>query len=83
MGYIESRMKFIAPNVSALVGTQVASKLMAAAGGVDKLANIPACNIQVIGSVKKDMLGFSRAMHNRNAGFFGQIEMVQKAPQNF
>ena len=45
INYIESRMKYIAPNVSALVGTQVASKLMAAAGGVDKLANMPACNI--------------------------------------
>jgi len=38
-------MKFIAPNLSALVGTQLASKIMTAAGGIDKLATMPACNI--------------------------------------
>ncbi|CAK82027.1 unnamed protein product (macronuclear) [Paramecium tetraurelia] len=77
--YIESRMKYIAPNVSALIGTQLASKLMAAAGGIEKLANMPAGNIQVMGSVKKNMLGMSRAMHNRNTGYFGTLEIVQKA----
>lgn len=69
-------MKYIAPNVSALVGTQLASKLMAAAGGIERLANMPACNIQVMGSVKKNMLGMSRAMHNRNTGLFGTLEIV-------
>jgi U4/U6 small nuclear ribonucleoprotein PRP31 len=55
-------MKFIAPNLSALVGTQLASKLMTAAGGIEKLATMPACNIQVMGGQKKSMLGFSRGM---------------------
>ena len=45
-------MKFIAPNLSALIGTQAASKIIAKSGGVDKLANMPACNIQVMGSLK-------------------------------
>lgn len=43
-------MKYIAPNLSALVGSTCASKLMALAGGIDALAKMPACNIQVMGS---------------------------------
>ena len=38
-------MKSIAPNLTALVGTSCASKLMAAAGGIEALAKMPACNI--------------------------------------
>jgi U4/U6 small nuclear ribonucleoprotein PRP31 len=48
--YIERRMSMIAPNVSAIVGTKVAAKLIAAAGGIRELSIIPACNIQVLGS---------------------------------
>lgn len=43
-------MKYVSPNLSALVGTQCASKLMGAAGGIDNLSKMPACNIQVMGS---------------------------------
>lgn len=43
-------MHIIAPNVSAILGTRVAAKLIAAAGGISDLVKIPACNIQVLGS---------------------------------
>jgi U4/U6 small nuclear ribonucleoprotein PRP31 len=33
--FIESRMRYIAPNLSVLITTELASKLMAAAGGID------------------------------------------------
>jgi U4/U6 small nuclear ribonucleoprotein PRP31 len=45
LSYIESRMNLIAPNVSAVNGTRVTAKLIAAAGGIHELARIPACNI--------------------------------------
>lgn len=45
LNYIESRMTMIAPNVSAIVGTRVAAKLIASAGGIIELSRIPACNI--------------------------------------
>jgi len=38
-------MEYIAPNLSNLIGSNIASKLMAAAGGLEALANIPSCNI--------------------------------------
>merc|ERR1719147_257307 len=43
--YVESRMAFIAPNVSAIVGAPIAAKLMGAAGGLTKLSKMPSNNI--------------------------------------
>ena len=45
LNYLERRMTLIAPNVSSIVGTRVASKLIASAGGIQELSRIPACNI--------------------------------------
>ena len=50
LSFLEQRMTLIAPNVSAIVGTRVAAKLIAASGGIQELSRIPACNIQVLGS---------------------------------
>lgn len=47
--YVESRMAMIAPNVSAIVGAAVAAQLMGAAGGLTRLAKMPACNLLVLG----------------------------------
>ena len=76
-------MQYIAPNLSAIIGTSVAAQLMAAAGGLDALARMPACNIQVIGSQRKNMLGLSKAMAKSHQGFFGNLEMVKKSPSQF
>ena len=55
--YIESRMGTLAPNVTALVGVEVASQLVGAAGGILQLSRIPAGNIQVIGRCGRKHLG--------------------------
>lgn len=43
-----------------LVGSAIASKLVATAGGVDKLAAMPACNIQVMGGTRSAQIGLSQ-----------------------
>ena len=45
LNFLENKMTLIAPNVSAIVGTRVAAKLIAAAGGIIELSRIPAGNI--------------------------------------
>ena len=47
--YVESRMSFIAPNLSAIIGSNYAAKLMGAAGGLTKLSKMPANNISLLG----------------------------------
>ncbi|KAH9324645.1 hypothetical protein KI387_004823, partial [Taxus chinensis] len=78
--YVESRMGNIAPNLSAIVGSAVAAKLMGTAGGLTSLAKIPACNVQLLGAKKKTLAGFSNATSQLHVGFIEQTEIFQKTP---
>ena len=45
--YVSSRMNVLAPNLSAIVGTTTAAKLLGVAGGLAALAKMPSCNVHV------------------------------------
>jgi hypothetical protein len=45
--YVSSRMNTLAPNLSAIVGTTTAAKLLGVAGGLTGLAKMPSCNVHV------------------------------------
>ena len=75
-------MQIVAPNLCQLVGSVIASKLIATAGGVDKLAAMPACNIQVMGGTRAAQIGFSQ-MERNHTGVFGQMDVVKDAPKKF
>ena len=76
-------MQFLAPNLSEVVGSTTASQLITAAGGLESLAGMPACNIQVLGGQRKNLLGFSKAGQKTHLGLFGNMEMVKNAPVDF
>lgn len=50
--YIESVMKEVAPNVTALVGPNLGARLLSLAGSLEELAKMPASTIQVLGAEK-------------------------------
>ncbi len=50
--YADSMMEEVAPNVQALVGSLLAARLIALAGGLTNLAKMPASTIQVLGAEK-------------------------------
>merc|ERR1719334_1001503 len=78
--YVESRMAFIAPNLSAIVGASIAAKLMGAAGGLTKLSKMPANNISLLGQQKKVSTGFSTASQLPHTGFVYYSDLVQDCP---
>jgi len=79
--YVESRMVFIAPNLSSIVGSSVAAKLIAAAGGLTALSKIPACNLILLGAPKRNLGGFSTAQSKRfMQGYINDADVVQKTP---
>lgn len=78
--FVESRMKYLAPNVSQLVGTRIAAQLMGLAGGVAQLARIPSCNLQVLGQEKKVLSGFSSAAALKHTGVLYFSDLVQSVP---
>uniref|UniRef100_A0A0E0AJY1 Nop domain-containing protein n=2 Tax=Oryza glumipatula TaxID=40148 RepID=A0A0E0AJY1_9ORYZ len=80
LDFVESRMGYIAPNLSAIVGSAVASKLMGTAGGLGALAKMPACNVQLLGAKKKNLAGFSSATSQFRVGYLEQTEVFQSTP---
>ncbi|KAK7283710.1 hypothetical protein RIF29_13435 [Crotalaria pallida] len=80
LDFVESRMGYIAPNVSAIVGSAVAAKLMGTAGGLSALAKMPACNVQLLGAKKKNLAGFSTATSQFRVGYIEQTEIFQTTP---
>lgn len=77
--YVESRMAFIAPNVSAICGASTAAKVMGVAGGLVNLSKMPSCNIQLLGSQKKTLSGFSMSSSTvlPHTGFIYYSDIVQ------
>lgn len=78
--YVESRMTFIAPNLSVIVGASIAAKIMGIAGGLTNLAKMPACNILLLGSQKKILAGFSSHSLQAHQGHIYECELVTKSP---
>lgn len=78
--YVESRMAFIAPNISAIVGASIAAKMMGVAGGLTKLSKIPACNVLLLGQQKKTLSGFSQVTMLPHTGFVYYSDIVQNTP---
>ncbi|PWZ02655.1 Nop domain-containing protein [Testicularia cyperi] len=83
--YVESRMSFIAPNLSAVVGTRTATKLLGVAGGLEGLSKIPACNVHLLGTARKNAIGLSSAHSGagRSTGFLSQSELVRDTPEDY
>lgn len=80
LDFVESRMGYIAPNLSAIAGSAVAAKLMGTAGGLSSLAKMPACNVQLLGAKKKNLAGFSTATSQFRVGYLEQTEIFQSTP---
>ena len=80
LSYVESRMTFIAPNLSIIVGASTAAKLMGMAGGLTNLTKMPSCNILLLGARKKLLGGFSSTAAMPHAGAIFYSKIVQDCP---
>ncbi|THV08720.1 Nop domain-containing protein [Dendrothele bispora CBS 962.96] len=81
--YVSSRMNVLAPNLSAIVGTTTAAKLLGVAGGLNGLAKMPSCNVHLLGAQRKITAGFSTATQKRHTGFIFQSELVTQTPSEY
>ncbi|XP_042467371.1 U4/U6 small nuclear ribonucleoprotein Prp31 homolog [Zingiber officinale] len=73
-------MSYIAPNLSTIIGSAVAAKLMGIAGCLSSLGKMPACNVQLLGAKKKALAGFSTATSQFRVGYLEQAEIFQSTP---
>ncbi|KAJ1718084.1 U4/U6-U5 snRNP complex subunit prp31, partial [Coemansia biformis] len=83
VGFIESRMPLIAPNITAVIGAATAAKLIVEAGGLTALSKIPSCNIQVLGKAQHAATGFSSLTTKKHAGIVFYSDAVRGVPADF
>jgi U4/U6 small nuclear ribonucleoprotein PRP31 len=81
--YVESRMSIIAPNLSKVVGSRVATKLLGLAGGLTSFTKIPACNVMLLGASRKVPTGLSTAFSGRHLGFINQAPLIADTPEEY
>ena len=74
----QSRMNVVAPNLSVIVGTAIASQLIGIAGGLHKLSKLPANVIQTLGKARKTLGGFSASTSIFHGGFLLACDLVKK-----
>jgi U4/U6 small nuclear ribonucleoprotein PRP31 len=78
--YVESRMKYFAPNVTAIVGSEVAARLIGLAGGLVPLSKMPSSTIQNLGSKKRTLAGFSAKTAINHFGYIYDCDLVRRTP---
>mmetsp|Transcript_26655 Transcript_26655/g.37522 ORF Transcript_26655/g.37522 Transcript_26655/m.37522 type:complete len:478 (+) Transcript_26655:25-1458(+) len=78
--YVESRMTFIAPNISTIVGSSIAARMISVAGGLTALAKMPPSNIPALGASKKTLAGFSSSTVKSHAGLLYECDIIKKTP---
>ncbi len=79
--YVESAMKKISPNVAELAGATIGARLMAKAGGLDRLAVLPASTIQILGAEKALFRALRTGARPPKHGILFQHQEVHTAPK--
>ena len=80
MTFLESRMNRLAPNLTALIGSRVASHLIGLAGNLINLSQIPSCNVEILGHERRTLNGMSTLSSTQQFGILMNCDLVQSAP---
>ncbi len=79
--FLENLMKSFAPNLSAVVHPIVAARLIAIAGGLYRLASLPASSIQILGAHKAIFMHLTKGTKPPKHGVLFQAKEVRTAPK--
>lgn len=79
--YVDEAMKEVAPNIRGLVGSLLGARLIALAGGLQKLAVLPASTIQVLGAEKALFRALRTGGRPPKHGLIFQYPAIFKAPR--
>ncbi|ADL19718.1 SnoRNA binding protein [Acidilobus saccharovorans 345-15] len=80
-GYVNRVMKEVAPNITELVGPLLGARLISLAGGLDRLATMPASTIQVLGAEKALFRALRTGGRPPKHGIIFQYPEIFRAPK--
>jgi len=79
--YIDEAMYEVAPNIRALVGSLLGARLISLAGGLSKLARLPASTIQVLGAEKALFRALKYGAKPPKHGVIFQHPLIHRSPK--
>ena len=79
--YVDSVMKQVAPNMSAILGSVLAARLISIAGGLENLAKMPASTLQVLGAEKALFRALKTGARPPKHGIIFQYAAIHQAPR--
>ena len=79
--HITSEMKNIAPNTSVILGALIGARIISRAGSLERLAQMPASSIQVIGAEKALFRALKTGARPPKHGLLFQHQLVHAAPR--
>ncbi|MEM0042698.1 MAG: C/D box methylation guide ribonucleoprotein complex aNOP56 subunit [Thermofilaceae archaeon] len=79
--YIDEAMMEVAPNIRGLVGSLLGARLIALAGGLQKLATLPASTIQVLGAEKALFRALRTGGKPPKHGVIFQYPSIHRSPK--
>ncbi len=79
--YIDEAMLEVAPNVRGLVGPLLGARLISLAGGLSKLATLPASTIQVLGAEKALFRALRTGTRPPKHGVIFQYPAIHRSPR--
>ncbi|RLG60930.1 C/D box methylation guide ribonucleoprotein complex aNOP56 subunit [Candidatus Geothermarchaeota archaeon] len=79
--YINDVLIEYSPNLTKLIGPKLAAKLIAKAGGLRKLATLPASTIQLLGAEKALFRSLKRGTKPPKHGLIFQHQAINRAPK--
>lgn len=80
-GYLEGRLRAVAPNLQALVGDLLAARLISHAGSLTSLSKYPASTVQIVGAEKALFRALKTKGNTPKYGLLFQSSFVGKAAQ--
>jgi nucleolar protein 56 len=79
--YLDNAMPQIAPNVTTLLSPVLAARMLKQAGGIERLARLPAGTIQTLGAEKALFRHIKEGKRPPKHGFLMQHPLVHRAPR--
>lgn len=79
--YIDELMDYVAPNIKGLVGSLIGARLIALAGGIEKLIKMPTSTIQLLGAEKALFRAIRTGAKPPKHGIIFQHPEVHRAPR--
>ncbi|MEM0497966.1 MAG: ATP-binding protein [Methanothrix sp.] len=80
-GLLESRAKELAPNLSSILGPVLAARLISRAGGLERLARLPASTMQVIGAERALFRHLRGKAPSPKHGLIFRHPLIQSSPK--